>query len=185
MTPTRLRLSDGALMRTLMERAPGAADNGQGNGVWSHARRDPYVTGYFAPRFPDGICPPTADPSDPRGGKAIGSYRWTPAPSATTVSLARVVAAAHADPPAAQGHTTYPADVLVVECALNAEGLLRTAYVDGSFGTLTMAAYAAWQRGLGYSGTDADGIPGRVSLCAALSAQGASSRWISSQELCQ
>lgn len=61
----------------------GAADSGQGNGVWSHAtnRRSARVTGYFAPRFPDGICPPTADPSDPRGGRAVASYRW-PGPSA-------------------------------------------------------------------------------------------------------
>ncbi|REE62114.1 hypothetical protein BX257_4727 [Streptomyces sp. 3212.3] len=57
----------------------GATDNGQGNGVWSHshARRSSYVTGYFAPRFPDGVCPPTADPKDPRGGKAVKSWRWS------------------------------------------------------------------------------------------------------------
>lgn len=56
----------------------GASDNGQGNGVWSHehARRDSYVTGYFAPRFPDGVCPPTADPHDPRGGPQTTSWRW-------------------------------------------------------------------------------------------------------------
>ncbi|MFI9101848.1 hypothetical protein ACIGXA_15140 [Streptomyces fildesensis] len=58
----------------------GAADNGQGNGVWSHttARRSSRVVGYFAPRFPDGVCPPTADPGDHRGGKAVASYHWTP-----------------------------------------------------------------------------------------------------------
>jgi hypothetical protein len=63
----------------------GAADNGQGNGVWSHAhaRRDSYVTGYMAPRFPDGVCPPTADPNDPRGGKAVTSWRWSPLPNPT------------------------------------------------------------------------------------------------------
>lgn len=59
----------------------GASDNGQGNGVWSHAhpRRSDHVTGYFAPRYPDGVCPPTADPKDPRGGKAVTSWRWKPA----------------------------------------------------------------------------------------------------------
>jgi peptidoglycan hydrolase-like protein with peptidoglycan-binding domain len=36
--------------------------------------------------------------------------------------------------------------------------------VDGSFGTKTISAYAAWQRHLGYAGTAADGIPGRASL---------------------
>ncbi|MDX6355970.1 MAG: hypothetical protein QOF98_2873 [Streptomyces sp.] len=55
----------------------GAEDHGQGNGVWSHRRKraDARVSGYLAPRFPDGICPPTADPKDPRGGKAVASYR--------------------------------------------------------------------------------------------------------------
>lgn len=40
----------------------------QGNGVYSHThvRTDPYVYGYFAPSFNDGICPPTADPNDYR-----------------------------------------------------------------------------------------------------------------------
>lgn len=58
--------------------ATGATDNGQGNGVFSHshARSDSYVVGYFAPKYPDGICPPTADPADYRGGKAVTSYRF-------------------------------------------------------------------------------------------------------------
>jgi hypothetical protein len=57
----------------------GASDSGQGNGVWSHAtaRRSSRVTGYFAPKFSDGICPPTADPHDYRGGKAVTSWRWS------------------------------------------------------------------------------------------------------------
>ncbi len=59
---------------------PGASDGGQGNGVWSHMhlRTDPYVTGYLAPRFPDQVCPPTADPNDPRGGKPVTAWRWSP-----------------------------------------------------------------------------------------------------------
>ena len=36
--------------------------------------------------------------------------------------------------------------------------------VDGSFGTATVTAYAAFQRGLGFTGADADGVPGLVSL---------------------
>jgi hypothetical protein len=86
-------------------------------------------------------------------------------PSTTTkVSLAHVVYAARHDPQAAQGHTTYKAEVLVVERALAAEKLLASQYVDGSFGSKTVSAYAAWQKRLGYSGTAADGIPGRTSL---------------------
>lgn len=64
----------------------GSTDAGQGNGVWSHRteRRSTRVVGYFAPRFPDGVCPPTADPHDPRGGPAVTSWRWTaPAPATT------------------------------------------------------------------------------------------------------
>ncbi|MEV0090474.1 hypothetical protein [Streptomyces sp. NPDC050738] len=65
----------------------GAADNGQGNGVWSHkmARRATKVVGYFAPTFPDNVCPPTADPHDYRGGKAAASWRWSP--TSTTPKL--------------------------------------------------------------------------------------------------
>jgi peptidoglycan hydrolase-like protein with peptidoglycan-binding domain len=80
------------------------------------------------------------------------------------VSLAHVVYAAKHDPAAAQGHTTYKAEVLLVERALAAEKLLASQYVDGSFGTLTVTAYKAWQKRLGYTGSAADGIPGKASL---------------------
>jgi peptidoglycan hydrolase-like protein with peptidoglycan-binding domain len=36
--------------------------------------------------------------------------------------------------------------------------------VDGNFGAATVAAYARWQRRLGYSGLDASGMPGETSL---------------------
>ena len=83
------------------------------------------------------------------------------------VSLAHVVYAARHDPAAAQGHTTYKAEVLIVEKALKGEGLLSAQYVDGSFGTKTVTAYARWQRspaGGGFTGAAADGIPGTASL---------------------
>lgn len=88
-------------------------------------------------------------------------------PAKPKVSLAHVVYAARHDPAAAQGHTTYKTEVLLVEKALKAEGLLPGQYVDGSFGTKTVTAYARWQRspaGGGYTGADADGIPGEKSL---------------------
>jgi hypothetical protein len=146
----------------------GSTDAGQGNGVWSHAtpRGSARVTGYFAPHYPDGICPPTADPNDPRGGKAVTSWRWSPPAPAVkpSVSLAHIVYAARHDPAAAQGHTSHKDDVLLVEKALKAEGLLAGGYVDGSFGSMTVDAYKAWQRRLGYTGSAADGIPGQTSL---------------------
>lgn len=80
------------------------------------------------------------------------------------VSLAHVVYAAKHDPAAAQGHTSHKDEVLLVERALKSEGLLSSQYVDGSYGTKTLTAYAAWQKRLGYTGSDADGIPGKASL---------------------
>jgi len=89
----------------------------------------------------------------------------TPAPAKPRVSLANVIAAARHDPTAAQGHRSHSADVRPVEAALKAEGLLPAKYAgDGSFGTRTVLAYAAWQRRLGYTGAAADGIPGKTSL---------------------
>jgi GH25 family lysozyme M1 (1,4-beta-N-acetylmuramidase) len=94
-----------------------------------------------------------ADPASP-----------APTPAKPVVHLAHVIAAAHTDPGAAQGHTTYKAEVLVVENALVAEGLLDKRWADGSFGTATITAYAALQRRDGYTGTAANGIPGQASL---------------------
>lgn len=95
---------------------------------------------------------------------AKGAPPKPPAPK-PAVSLAHIIAAAKADPKAKQGHQTHAADVRLVEAALKAEGLLPAKYAgDGSFGKLTVAAYAAWQRKLGYRGADANGIPGRPSL---------------------
>jgi hypothetical protein len=53
----------------------------------------------------------------------------------------------------------------LVEAALVRLGYLAKTYAgDGSFGSTTVKAYAAWQRHLGYTGTDANGIPGSTSL---------------------
>ena len=96
-----------------------------------------------------------------------GGSKPTPAPTPSTprVDLSKLLAAARTDPGARQGHHTYMVGVNLVEHALVAEGLLGRTYAgDGSFGTITIAAYAAWQRRCGYSGKAADGLPGRSSL---------------------
>ncbi|MPY41435.1 peptidoglycan-binding protein [Streptomyces phyllanthi] len=101
----------------------------------------------------------SGDPDGDEQGAGV-----TPLPR---VSLARVVAAAKKDPSGPDGGLTHPADVRPVEKALVAEGLLERRYADGSFGTKTVTAYAAWQRskaGGSYSGRAADGVPGRDSL---------------------
>jgi len=104
--------------------------------------------------------------------KAINSLKPTPAPSPKptptpvkpNVSLAHVISAAKTDPRLAQGKSTYPIDVKIVESALAKEGLLSNQLVDGAYGTKTIDAYKAWQKKLGYTGNDADGIPGQASL---------------------
>ncbi|MEV7975461.1 peptidoglycan-binding protein LysM [Streptomyces sp. NPDC086519] len=113
---------------------------------------------------------PGNDHGDPGAidvAKVPGKVTVPPKPPVQTkpkVSLAHVVYAAKHDPQAAQGHTTYKAEVLLVEKALDAEGYLSPGYVDGSFGTKTVRAYQLWQQHLGYSGSAADGIPGMTSL---------------------
>ena len=86
-------------------------------------------------------------------------------PAKPVVSLSQIVKAAKTDPGAAQGHQTYRSGTLLVENGLAAEGFLADRWAsDGSYGSKTVDAYAAWQRKLGFSGPGADGIPGRASL---------------------
>lgn len=95
-----------------------------------------------------------------------GSSPPVPAPE-PTVSLHIVQMCAREDPGRPQGQTTNAVQVLPVQVALEAEGLLSAAdkrWGRGSFGSMTVAAYAGWQRRLGYSGSAADGIPGQESL---------------------
>ncbi|MFB6811254.1 hypothetical protein [Streptomyces sp. NPDC056387] len=137
----------------------------QGDGVYQRVRprrgpSSPY--GYGVPAFTEGTIS-----ADPKLGGTPSASVAAPTPPQVSVSLAHLVAAARRDPGLRQGGTTYPAEVNVVEVALAREGLLQDAYAhDGSFGSLTVAAYAGWQRRQGYSGSDADGIPGKTSLTA-------------------
>jgi hypothetical protein len=82
------------------------------------------------------------------------------------VNMEAVLKAAQIDPRRADSALTPGAkdSVLLVEQALTAKGLLSSQYVDGHFGTSTIAAYAAYQRSLGYTGIDASGLPGQTSL---------------------
>lgn len=86
--------------------------------------------------------------------------------AATTVNMEAVLRAAQIDPRRPDQGTTSGAapSVTAVERALHAKGLLAQKYVDGSFGTKTVAAYTAYQRSLGYRGLGANGIPGAGSL---------------------
>ncbi|MET9253741.1 peptidoglycan-binding protein [Streptomyces sp. NPDC003717] len=93
----------------------------------------------------------------------LGTVPGKAKPAAKSVDLSKLVAAAKGDPAKAGTPVSY-AGARIVEDALAAEGLLAKKYADGHFGTQTRAAYAAWQRRCGYSGSAADGIPGRASL---------------------
>lgn len=84
-------------------------------------------------------------------------------PAKPSVSLAALVRAARNDP-AKHGTPVSYAGVKTVEKALVAEGLLAESLADGHFGTATVQAYAAWQRRCGFTGDDANGIPGERSL---------------------
>ncbi|MFF7576888.1 N-acetylmuramoyl-L-alanine amidase [Streptomyces sp. NPDC008061] len=89
-----------------------------------------------------------------------------PKPVKPSVSLSKLIAAARSNPASAGTPVTY-SGVKTVEAALVDAGLLAKKYSDGHFGSVTVQAYAAWQRskaGGGYKGKAADGIPGKASL---------------------
>lgn len=137
----------------------------EGDGVYlkKRVRRDDHVYGYGYPAFPEGIK--SADPAyKAEAPKPTPKPTPPKAPAKPSVSLKHVVAAFRRDPGLSQGGTTYRAEALVVERALAAEGLLAAQWVDGSAGTKSVEAYARLQRRYGYSGKDADGIPGKSSL---------------------
>ncbi|MFE9810719.1 CHAP domain-containing protein [Streptomyces sp. NPDC005548] len=79
------------------------------------------------------------------------------------VSLSRLVKAFKTDPPKKGTLVSY-AGVQPVEDALVAERLLAKGYADGHAGTATRSAYTLLQERYGFTGKDADGIPGSTSL---------------------
>jgi peptidoglycan hydrolase-like protein with peptidoglycan-binding domain len=88
------------------------------------------------------------------------------AAAATAVDMELVLVAAMVDPPKTGTGTTLTAGphVKVVEQALDAKNFLAATAVDGHYGTSTISAYSAYQKSLGYTGIDANGIPGPTSL---------------------
>ncbi|MGW3110565.1 N-acetylmuramoyl-L-alanine amidase [Streptomyces sp. NPDC001091] len=90
-----------------------------------------------------------------------------PAPQRPSVSLSKLIAAAHHDPQAKGTPVTY-AGTQVVEAALVDEGLLSKSRLDGHYGTDTKDAMSEWQERCGFHGRTpgqpADGIPGKTSL---------------------
>ncbi|WP_326792038.1 CHAP domain-containing protein [Streptomyces sp. NBC_00841] len=145
----------------------------EGDGVYlkKRVRRDAHVYGYGYPLFTDGIKsadPAYADEAPKPAKPPVTAPAPAPKPSATkpkpVVDLSNILDARKRDMPASTGHTTHKADVIIVERALHAEGLLPAAWVDGSWGTKTQNAYDAFRRKAGYTGDDAKGAPGLASL---------------------
>lgn len=80
-----------------------------------------------------------------------------------TVDMARVLAAAQVEPRCGQKAGLYDnTSTQRVQGALRARNISTT--VDGWYGNGTTRSYATWQRRLGYSGIDANGLPGVTSL---------------------
>lgn len=99
-------------------------------------------------------------------GVPAGASTPGPTTAAPAVDLETVLRAAQIDPRRPDAAPTPGAETSVraVESALQSRGLLDQKYVDGSFGTKTVAAYTAYQKSLGYSGLSANGLPGATSL---------------------
>ncbi|WP_141582590.1 peptidoglycan-binding protein [Actinomadura sp. WMMA1423] len=103
----------------------------------------------------------------PLTGTAVTSAAQTGGTTALpSVNMEATVKAAQIDPRRADDTLTpgAKASVLLVERALRDRDLLDAKWVDGYFGTTTVAAYAKYQKSLGYSGLGANGLPGRTSL---------------------
>ncbi|MBE1531161.1 peptidoglycan-binding protein [Actinomadura algeriensis] len=96
----------------------------------------------------------------------IGSVQAADAGALPSVNMEATVKAAQIDPRRDDDTLTPGAEssVLLVERALRDRRLLDAKWVDGYFGTTTVAAYAKYQKSLGYTGLDANGLPGKTSL---------------------
>lgn len=96
------------------------------------------------------------------GGVVVAS----PAPASAAlpaVDMARVLVAAQVEPRCGQtAGLSDNASTVLVQRALAAKGISTSA--DGWYGTGTTSSYQTWQRRLGYSGIDANGLPGTTSL---------------------
>ena len=88
-----------------------------------------------------------------------------PAPT-PAINMSKVLLAAQIDPARPDTAITpgSKASVIRVERLLRRRGLLARNLVDGHYGSSTKAAFAAWQRSLGFTGLAANGLPGITSL---------------------
>lgn len=147
----------------------------EGDGVYKkvRVRRDDYVYGYGYPAYAEGIV--TADPKHAVSGSryaataSLSLTAGTTAPStAPWISLIQVQwAATHSssDENRQTGDTSKD-DVARVQDALVKLKFLTKITERGVFNPQDKTAYQNFQKSLGYTGGDADGIPGTTSLVA-------------------
>jgi len=82
------------------------------------------------------------------------------------INMSKVLLAAQIDPSRPDTAITpgSRSSVIRVERLLRRRGLLARTLVDGHYGSSTKAAFAAFQRSLGFTGLGANGLPGVTSL---------------------
>lgn len=149
----------------------------EGDGVYAktHFRNDSYIYGYGYPVFEEGIV--SADPAWKSAAPkpsvpATPAKPSTPAKPKPVVDVSNLVEARKKDLTAATGHVTHKADVMLVERALSALGLLDERWIDGSWGTKTDTAFNLFRLHKGFKGADAIGAPGLASVTLLAKASG-------------
>ncbi|MFD5266762.1 N-acetylmuramoyl-L-alanine amidase [Streptomyces sp. NPDC058335] len=142
------------LLHALRDGIEDLQEHGAGKEILGH--QDGYPTECPGPALYAWVQKGAPRPGKPGSSSGSGSQR-------PVVDLSRLIAAAKTDPPKKGTPVSY-AGTKTVEAALVAEGLLAKSLADGHFGTATKAAYGLWQMRCGWSGKDADGIPGLASL---------------------
>ncbi|MGW0194392.1 peptidoglycan-binding domain-containing protein [Nonomuraea sp. NPDC003201] len=98
--------------------------------------------------------------------EASAATQTADAEALPSVNMEATVKAAQIDPRRPDNTLTpgAKASVLLVEEALRDGRFLDAKWVDGYFGSTTVTAYAKYQKSLGLSGLDANGLPGKTSL---------------------
>jgi peptidoglycan hydrolase-like protein with peptidoglycan-binding domain len=100
------------------------------------------------------------------GASETPAARTAEAKPLPSVNMEATIKAAQIDPRRSDTKVTpgAKASVLLVERALRDRHLLAAKWVDGYYGTTTVAAFAKYQKSLGYKGFAASGLPGKASL---------------------
>ncbi|RCG16977.1 CHAP domain-containing protein [Streptomyces reniochalinae] len=130
----------------------------EGDGVYlrTRQRRDSYVYGYGYPDYPGGIVS-----ADPKWGATSSGGSSAPSTSSPSVARYKVTIGG-----LEYGYGAKGSHVTAVGKALVAKGYGKH-YAEGpgpSWSDADTLNYADFQRSLGYSGKDADGVPGTSSL---------------------